>query len=150
MLKWIKTITGLATSVGTALVPFVGPAMKFGPYIAAGVLFGLLMIEHAELGESRAQTALEAGRVAQAVQQCQAEASQQAAQESAASVAQIKAAQAAADAATASLVAARQQAAQAQQQAVQDIATATARIDAQAAQTGQDGAVPPVLGGLFQ
>ena len=139
-------ITGLAT----AAAPGVGMAVKFGPYIAAGVLFGLLMIERANLGESRAQTALETGRVAQAVQQCQAEDSQQAAKESAASVAQIKSAQAAADTATAQLIGQRQTADQALHASMQAFAQQDTEIDTRAAQPGQDGPVPAVLGSLFQ
>lgn len=138
-------ITGLAT----AAAPGIGMAVKFGPYIAAGVLFGLLMIERAELGTSRAQTALETGRVAQAVQQCQAEASQQAAKESAASVAQIETSQAAADTATAQLIGQRQTADQALHASMQAFAQQNTEIDTQAAQPGQDGAVPPILAEIF-
>lgn len=143
MLKLIGGVVG-------AVVPQLGLAVKFGPYIVIAALGAFAVYQHSEIATARAQTALEAGRVTQAVQQCQAEASQEASKESAAAVAQIQAAQEAADAATAQLLVQRRQADQALQASVQALAAQNTEIDTQAARAGQDGPVPPVLGGLFQ
>jgi hypothetical protein len=45
----VSTAFGLAKSAGSALIPGIGPALKFGPYVGAALLFGLLMFEHQEL-----------------------------------------------------------------------------------------------------
>ena len=145
----MKWLVSAAKSVAGFVVPGLGPALKWGPWIAIAVLFGLLMIERTRLGEAQAQTVAEAARVGQAVSQCQAEAAQQAATESAASVAQIQRAQAAASSAEVQLFTQRQVTKGAQDAAQQQLGTALAAIATQAAQPGQDGPIPPVLAEMF-
>ena len=143
MLNWIKTIAGY-------VVPGVGPALKWGPWVLCGLLAVVVLVQHNEIAAAQANTLAAQAETGKAVAQCQAEASTEAAKESAASVAQMQAAQAAAASAEKQLSALRQAAASTQAGAAQAAAKAQADIDAQAARPGQDGAIPPVLAEQFQ
>ncbi len=145
----LSTVFGLAKSAGSAIIPGIGPALKFGPYIAIVLLGGFAFIQHSEIVTARANTATAQADTQVAVNKCQTEASTEAAAESAASVAQIKAAQAIAGAATAQLMQARQAADAAQSAAAAALIARDSQIDTQAALPGQDGAIPPILAEIF-
>ncbi len=136
-----KSAFGLLSPAGTAL--------KLAPWAIAGVLAVSLYVEHERLVAADAGITTAQAQTAEAVQRCQAEASQQAAVVSAATVAQQARAQTAASAAQVQLFAQRSaantEAGQVQQALGQQLGT----ITAQAAQTGQDGPVPPVLAEMF-
>jgi len=146
MLKWLVSA---AKSVASYAAPGVGPAVKFGPWIALAAVGAFAWVEHAQIAEARAQVLAAQLQTDTAVQKCQAEAATEAAQESAKAVLQEQAAQATANAATQQLAKARA-AAQIAQQAADDASQAEAlRITTEAAQTGRDGAIPPVLAEMF-
>ena len=145
----LKTIFGFVSSAGSALIPGIGPALKFGPYIAIALLAGLALLQHSEINTARAQTALANSKIVLAVTTCQQEAASEAAKENAVAAAQIAAAQAKANAATAALMASRSAMQAAQAQAASALASSMAEVDADAVKPGEDGPIPPVVAGVF-
>jgi len=148
MMKWLLSA---AQSAAAFVVPGVGPALKWGPWIGVAVLFGLLLIERARLTASEAQTTTQAELVQQTRSECHAEDAQATADVNAATTAHVQRAQLAANSAEVQLFAQYQATQAAQDLAAQQLGAALATIATQAAQPGQDGPIsPPVLAGWFR
>lgn len=144
----LSTALSLGKSAFRLLSP-AGTALKLAPWAIAGVLAVGLYVEHERLVAADARIATAQAQTAQAVQKCQAEASQQAAAVSAATVAQVQKAQVAASQAEVQLFAQRAAANTVTAQTEQALGVQLGGIATQAAQAGQDGPVPPVLGSVY-
>lgn len=146
------SVLSTVLSVGKSAIGFLNPAgsaLKLAPWVIAAALALGLYIEHERLvaADANIQTARE--QTAQAVQKCQTETAAQVAAASAQAAAQVQKAQAAANAAETQLAAERAAANTAIDHAQQDLGKQLGTITAQAAQSGQDGPVYPVIGGLY-
>ncbi|MDE1906429.1 MAG: hypothetical protein KGH75_08275, partial [Rhodospirillales bacterium] len=146
--KFLATIFSVGKSALGFLSP-AGTALKLAPWgIAAALALGLY-VEHERLVAADAGITTAQAQTAEAVQKCQAEASQQAAAESAAAMAQQQKADAAASQAEVQLFAQRAAANTVTAQAEQALGQQIGTITTQAAQAGQDGPIAPVLAGMF-
>ena len=147
------SIISTALSLGKSALGFltpVGGALKLVPWAIAGACALGLYVEHERLIAADARVATAREQTAQAVQQCQTEASRQAAAANAATVQQQDKADAAASQAEVQLFATRAAAQSAADQAQFAVGQQLGTITAQSAQPGQDGPIPPVLANLFQ
>ncbi|MDE3023010.1 MAG: hypothetical protein KGI54_14320 [Pseudomonadota bacterium] len=139
-------------SLGKTALGFLNPAgsaLKLAPWGIAAALGVALYVEHARLIAADANIKVAQGQTTTAVKQCQTEVAAQAAKDSAAAVAQIQKANAAANAAETQLAAERTAASVIAAQAAQGLGRQLGTITAQASQSGQDGAVYPVIGNLY-
>lgn len=146
------SILSTALSIGKSALGFLSPAgtaLKLAPWgIAAALALGLY-IEHERLVAADANVRSAQAQTAQAVQKCQAEASQRIAAENAATTTQLQKAEAAASQAEVQLFAQRSAANTVAAESEQTLGQQLGTITTQAALPGQDGPVPAVLGSMF-